>query len=113
MAKILVPLYVFFLGASLAKEAISYFNEASYWFALLGGLLGVLLIVSLVGFFTNKKSLLWLTIISVSLFSLYLIGANIYIFFTDFTAVLFPLFISIILLPIHFYIIQYTHRILY
>ncbi len=110
LAKILVPLYVFLLGSSLIKEAISYFKEASYWFALLGGLFGILLIISLVGFFTNKRSLLWLTIIAISLISVYLIGTTIYILFTDFTAVLFLIVISIILLPIHYFVVQYTHQ---
>ncbi|QGH33415.1 hypothetical protein GI584_04910 [Gracilibacillus salitolerans] len=47
MAKIFLPLYVFLFDSSLIKEAISYFKEASYWFALLGGLFGILLIISL------------------------------------------------------------------
>ncbi|MGP4042548.1 hypothetical protein ACTWP4_21960 [Gracilibacillus sp. D59] len=108
MAKVLVPLYVFLLGTSLIMEAISFFKEASYWFALPGGLFGIALILSLVGFFSNKKALLWLTIISVFLYSLYIIGSNVYMLFTDFST--FLIVISLILLPIHYFVIQYSRQ---
>lgn len=106
--EVLISVYLFLLAVGTWVNSVSFWQRENILLASLGSIFSLLLIISIISYFTNKKPLLLVNIISLIVFTIYFVGGFIWFMLTDYTATLFALTILIIIFPLNLFIIFYT-----
>jgi hypothetical protein len=106
--KTFISIYLFMLAVATWVNSVGFWQREKVILAFIGTTLSLLLFISIISYFTNKKPLLVVNIISLIAFTIYFIGGFIWFMLTDYSSVLFALIMMILILPINLCVIFYT-----
>jgi hypothetical protein len=106
--RVLISIYLFLLAVGIWFYSADFWQREKLILASIGTIFSLLMIVSIISYFTNKKSLLIINVISLITFTVYLIGGFIWYMLKDHTFVLFGSISMAIITPLNLCVIFYT-----
>src|SRR5690625_7635993 len=87
--------YLLLICLTLIWNTVHFFRDGQIAWAVAGGIFAILYFLSAVGSYKNIKSLLWLGVGCVSLYSVYAIGAVVWTVFTCIVILFLVLFVVV------------------